>query len=108
MGARPEAPALAHARERLWRLSDLLQPNCEAAGHRNWPEAVPKKMNGGKRGIAGLSENRHQVWTQTSDGKRGTRNGGPKRKMPAPRSKRVIPLMRSAGVNTATVSLYNV
>ena len=30
----------------------------EAAGRRNWPEAVPEKMRGKKRRLPGLSENR--------------------------------------------------
>jgi hypothetical protein len=29
---------------------------CEAAGRRNWPEAVPRKMRGRKRGLIELDE----------------------------------------------------
>jgi hypothetical protein len=32
----------------------------EAAGRRNWPEAVPKKMRGRKRQLAEISENREE------------------------------------------------
>src|SRR5882724_189404 len=31
----------------------------EAAGRRNWPEAVPRKMRGRKRSVTGLSERWH-------------------------------------------------
>src|SRR6266481_1182610 len=34
----------------------------EAAGRRNWPEAVPRELRGRKRALTGLSKNRHGVW----------------------------------------------
>jgi hypothetical protein len=44
-----EGPALLFGRSRESR-------NREAAGRRNWPEAVPKKMRGRKRQLVGLTE----------------------------------------------------
>jgi hypothetical protein len=41
----------------------------EAAGRRNWPEVVPKKMRGRKRVFIEITENRDEKHTRT--GKRG-------------------------------------
>ena len=40
------------------RADGLQKPR--AAGRRNWPEAVPRKMNGRKRMAVEISENRDQ------------------------------------------------
>jgi hypothetical protein len=39
----------------------------EAAGRRNWPEAVPKKMRGEKRLCTGLSQNRCEEQVDRGD-----------------------------------------
>src|SRR6266478_1530128 len=44
----------------------------EAAGRRNWPEAVPKKMRGRKRSETLLSEIREEARARVSQGSRGT------------------------------------
>ena len=39
----------------------------EAAGRRNWPEAVPRRMRGRKRTLAEVSENRDVGGTRVSE-----------------------------------------
>src|SRR6266404_6201915 len=47
----------------------------EAAGRRNWPEAVPRKMGGRKRPLAGLGASRREE-TQEAANRAATRRQG--------------------------------
>jgi hypothetical protein len=49
----------------------------EAAGRRNWPEAVPREMRGGKRALIEISENRDKDQTAAKQLTQTIRNARP-------------------------------
>src|SRR5215470_11739027 len=67
---RGERPLLPRRADALWEGPVMFGRNREsrtreAAGRRNWPEAVPRKIRGRKRRLTELSENREEGHTCT-------------------------------------------